>query len=619
MTRVIWYIILSVSLLSFVAKAQPNGLSIYQFPKQIPLSYQLDIETEQAKMPYCEHSTLKKREFDYFTHTIIENRIHQINKGEIYLDWIEAELYVKRLLNRLLPDTLKNKKEINIFIRRDADPNAYSTYDASIYINMGLLADIKSEAALAFVLSHELAHYLGQHQLHNFQLFKQNEKKEEGKFKRLVHNNKLLELEADRVAAKIIQKAGFNVQDVYSVFDLIYSSENLFKKERIDNIKQVIDQSVNSTGFEDSAAFKKITRLSKYEKIHLLLNQFTYDRCLQNALRYYATDTSMQFLPYYIVESIRRHLLINPDDLNESVFDNINQHLNRAERDYTNKNYLQNTYHDFVSYFSDSRFVKNIPDLLFSKALYAYQMNKPDADDLFEAYLQLKASKQFTNLAKFLMLNSTYPKKHFQKSIAILENIGAYNLRESTKPFLDVSKSFSLNYQYNNKLKKNLSAKFPKQSILLQQDLMSSNYKKAEIYRQLSVATLLAQNIKDFNELSVQEILFLLLPTAFTLLEEEQVGEISYFKINAFKKDKKPKFTSVINPLSWIGMAFRSYLFGSDKYFYIVEQINLNQSTATIFYEMDTIKYRIKLPHLLNTMYESIKNAENCHDSLVEN
>jgi len=575
LTRVTWYVFFTFNWVVFLANAQPSGLSVYQFPKQIPLSYQFNLETELAKMPFSEPSELKKNDFEYFTHTIIENRIHQINQGEIYLDWIEAELYVKRLLNRLLPDSLKNKKAINIYIRRDAVANAYSSFDASIYINMGLLADIKSEAALAFVLSHELAHYIGQHQLHNYKLFKQNQKKEEKKLKKLVHTNKLLELEADKIAAQIIQQAGFNVQEAYSVFDLIYSSENLFKKERIENIKQAIPQTEHIKDLDDSPMFKKITQFARYEKVQVLLNQFEYNLCLKNALQYYVNDsTTLQFLPYYIVEAIRRHLLLHPEDLEKAVFDSYNQQAyNIAGSKYIEKGTLNNTYKDLLNHFLMPEFIEHVPDLLFSKALYAYQLNKHDAAaDFFNEYIKLKTSKQYNGLAKYLSKGFQKPKKAFNKSIAIIESIGAYNLKDLNKPVLDVSKSLLLNKKYNSKLKKNLSAKFPKQSIKLQRDLCQIDYRKTNMYRQLSIAALLAQNIKQAIHLPVHEILFLLQPTAFTLLEEEQIDEIAIFKVNTFNKYKNQKLSGAINPLSWIGKAF----FGSEKHFMkILLKINI--------------------------------------------
>jgi len=614
--RITWYILIALNLTAYISRAQPNGLSVYQFPKQIPQSYRFNVEAELAKMAYSTPADLKQSDYEYFTHTIIENRIYQINEGEIYLEWSEAELYLKRLLNQLLPDSLKNKKNINIYIRRDSTPNAYSSYDASIYINMGLLADIKSEAALAFVIGHELAHYVGQHQLHNYQLFKQNHKNEEKKLKRLVHTNKLLELEADEVAAQIIRQAGFNVSDVYSVFDLIYSDENFFKKERVENVKKIINQYQEEPGLDDSRLFKKVNQLAKYEKVQLLLNQFEHNECLKNALYYYINDTTLHFLPYYIVEATRKHLLLYPNDLNEAVFDfSKQQELGMPNMENTEKN----TYKNLIEYFLTPQFLERIPDLVFSKALFAYQMDMPEANEMFEKYLKLTTTRQYADLAKYLNTRYENAPKKFNKSVAIIENISAYNLKEPNKPVIDVNKSFFLNNKLNTKLKENLSSKFPKQSIILQRDLSKNNYQKTTFYKQLSVAALLAQNIEEANNLPVCEILFLLFPKAFNVLQKEQIDEISLFKVNTFKKNNKRKFTGVINPLNWIAKAFRSYVSGSTKQFYTIEQINLNQSSGIIFYDVDTIKYKLNLPHLLNSIYESIKNTEICYEELVEN
>lgn len=600
-----------------VGRAQPSGIPIYQFPEQIPLSYQINIEPELAKMPYCKSSKLKKKDFEYFTRSIVENRVHQIKEGEVYLDWIEVELYVKRLLNRLLPDTLKTEKEIKVYIRRDPTPNAYSSYDASIYINVGLLADIKSEAALAFVLSHELAHYIGHHQLCNYQLLKENHKNEEKKLKRLVHNNKLLELEADKVAAQIIKEAGFNIEDAYSVFDLIYNSQNLFKKERIDNINSIAHQNNIDTNQNKSSKFEKITQLAKYEKVQLLLNRFEFDNCLVQALQYFVSDSNLHYLPFYIAESARRHLLLNPADINKPV---ISLDNNEAIISDKKQSIEKSTYKNILDYFYKTHFLKHLPDLVFSKALFHYQLSDTIiAKTLLDTYTNHKASKKFIELAKYFNTGFESPKLNYKKSTTIIKNIQAYNLKEQDKPVLDIHNSIELNEKYNTKLQKILSDKLPKEDIILEQHLLNTDFRETDIYKTMSVAILLAQNIKQYYNLPINKILFLLQPSTFTLMNKEEFQEVTLFKLSTFKKAKSKKFGGIINPLNWAGKVFQSYITGSENYFYTIEQINLNKSTNTIFYSIDTVNYKLNLPHLLNSVYESIKNAEINHEDFVEN
>lgn len=48
---------------------------------------------------------------------------------------------------------------VRTFVARDAVPNAYSVGEGTIVVNLGLLERMETEAQLAFVLGHELAHY----------------------------------------------------------------------------------------------------------------------------------------------------------------------------------------------------------------------------------------------------------------------------------------------------------------------------------------------------------------------------------------------------------------------------------------------------------------------------
>jgi len=599
-------------------QAQPSGLELYQFPKQVPLNYQLNASVELAKLTYPENSGLSKKDFNVFTNDIVNNKISQINKGEIYFDWVEAELYLKRFLNKLLPDSLKAAKNLGIYLRRDPTPNAYSSYDASIYINVGLLADIESEAALAFVLSHELAHYLGNHQLLNYHQLSKKIKNADGKPEKSTHANKLLELNADEVAAKIIQQAGFDIKCAHSVFDMLYQSDDLFKKQRIENLDKLFNSSPADTSkIENGSLFKKINQLAKYEKLQLLLDKILYRDCLINAINYYLNDNDLDFMPYYIVEAARRYVLLHPDQVNNSFL-----HKKTTGLTSSSNQIKDSDYNSIIEHFLTPFHIENIPELEFSKALYYYQkLDTAKARPVLNNYIEQQDSK-YKNLAKYLAGVPLPDQFGYKESQVIVDNLEAYMVyqgKSKNKSAINIAATNQLNEKFTLKLKQYLKSKFPDKEVILLEDLCKNNFKKSIAYRNIPLATLLVKKVGHLNSLSNEKLLFLLKPESFNLFFEEKVNNITFLNIDAFENSLRQKNGARLNPFNWVADLFSAYRVGSSRHFYRIEQININKSSGIVFHNTDTTKYKLTLPHLLNSVYSTLRLSNTGNEDFTEN
>lgn len=78
-----------------------------------------------------------------------------------YLDQILQEILIA---NPELP-----KSEINLFVSRYPSPNASCLGEGSIVFNIGLIRRLENEDQIAFVLCHELAHYMDHHVNNNIE------------------------------------------------------------------------------------------------------------------------------------------------------------------------------------------------------------------------------------------------------------------------------------------------------------------------------------------------------------------------------------------------------------------------------------------------------------------
>ncbi len=76
--------------------------------------------------------------------------------------------YVNKVLDELLKNKAGLRKSIRAYVVLSPIVNAYATDNGTLFINIGLLAKLKTEAQLAFVLGHELTHYEKEHVLNRY-------------------------------------------------------------------------------------------------------------------------------------------------------------------------------------------------------------------------------------------------------------------------------------------------------------------------------------------------------------------------------------------------------------------------------------------------------------------
>ena len=77
----------------------------------------------------------------------------------------QLEQYLERMVAGLMPDGGVEGVVPHVVLISDPGQNAYSFPDGAIYIHTGLLSHLESEAELALLLSHELAHVTRRHAL----------------------------------------------------------------------------------------------------------------------------------------------------------------------------------------------------------------------------------------------------------------------------------------------------------------------------------------------------------------------------------------------------------------------------------------------------------------------
>lgn len=113
--------------------------------------------------------------------------------------------YINRVADELLRDDPGLRRQLRFYVIKSPDVNAFATERGSIFLNIGLLARLQTEAELAFVLAHEVSHYVHGHIIDNY-LVAQYVDDEHGAYRQASRHEKMLakshysqeqELEAD--------------------------------------------------------------------------------------------------------------------------------------------------------------------------------------------------------------------------------------------------------------------------------------------------------------------------------------------------------------------------------------------------------------------------------------
>jgi hypothetical protein len=144
----------------------------------------------------------------------------------------EITLYLNEITDKVLQNDPELRKQIRVYLMKSPSVNAFSIADGIIVINTGLVAHVKSEAELAFVLAHEVAHFKEQHV---FESFKKAKAEDIGgwfspsvnpikRFDDMMARTREHELEADLEGLKIYQASPYSLAAIDTAFTTLHES-----------------------------------------------------------------------------------------------------------------------------------------------------------------------------------------------------------------------------------------------------------------------------------------------------------------------------------------------------------------------------------------------------------
>jgi hypothetical protein len=138
---------------------------------------------------------------------------------------------VTNYLNELAGVVLKNnptlKSQLKIYTYKSSVVNAYSYDKGYIFIDIGLISQAETEAQMAYILAHEISHYVKKHNIDGYVKYKKIDKNSydgktsEDKLIEKCQYSKEHESEADIEGFKMIEQTNYDFKQAEKAFDVL--------------------------------------------------------------------------------------------------------------------------------------------------------------------------------------------------------------------------------------------------------------------------------------------------------------------------------------------------------------------------------------------------------------
>ena len=139
----------------------------------------------------------------------------------------EVTAYLNNVASVILKNNPSLKNRLHIYTLKSPVVNAYSYDKGYIFIDIGLIAQAETEAQLAYILAHEISHYVKKH---NIEGYVKNTKIDKSNYAGKTHEDKLIEKcqyskefesEADMEGFKLLEQTNYDFKQAEKAFDVL--------------------------------------------------------------------------------------------------------------------------------------------------------------------------------------------------------------------------------------------------------------------------------------------------------------------------------------------------------------------------------------------------------------
>ncbi len=327
-------------------------ISTYHFPENFSGRYNFNPSEAFENLSKKPLPGLSEEESNVFRIYNIYELQKNFDDNEIYHNWSLIENYLHKVFDTIISPQLKEKRNFYLFLKRSPQINASANDNGFLFINIGMLAHLRDEATLASVMAHEITHAVNFHSFNRYAdvIQLQNNNPARDFYIPVLHNAfaKKYELVADSCSFQSMYRCGYNLKAVKNLFNIyladeqryIHSVFSSYSKEKEndflkfqrkysshpmneDRIKMAnkyanrFNQGLNKNYIIDSVSFHYIKKIAQEECKKLLMEKCDYRECMRLSFIDYLYNSKNYKNLYYLIESIRRFLYLNPKALDK--------------------------------------------------------------------------------------------------------------------------------------------------------------------------------------------------------------------------------------------------------------------------------------------------------------
>jgi len=278
-----------------------------------------------------------------------------LNQGRVYTSLSGYESYIRKVLDVLIKDTMIIN-QVKISFCRSDECNAEMDAAGFLKINIGLMVDIDTEAELALLLGHEIAHYLNDDGIKNYGRWLEIKYLDKSDYpftpfglgsiiinyntlKSYYWFSKEQETEADRYSLKLLRESPYSMASASNLLRLFkrFEIRNTIKYgnrksnfsthpdpgDRLNLIKTLVADQVNKQKKNfvvDSLAFMQLKKMCYDETVNLQLVSNHLESLIVLSFTKYLLHPEDKNNLAVLIEALRRTLVFgkNKDIYNKS-------------------------------------------------------------------------------------------------------------------------------------------------------------------------------------------------------------------------------------------------------------------------------------------------------------
>lgn len=357
--------------------------------------------------------------------------------------------YVNKIGQQILNNYPELKNDIIFYVYRSQSVNAGCLLDGIIFINIGLIAHANNEAELAFILSHEIAHYVKNHLVDQF--LKNDELKSEKKknyldlIKESYSYSREKELDADLFGLELFSKTKYNLSAgaigalnvlkksdqsfIQQPFNVAFFESENFKIPRSYLSDSILSVNKNESYFNEFHTHpdinERVTKiedaLNKYNKDNIELFIVSKDEFMKIQKMARLEFVRLQILHKNYCEALYNALALKQETKDKTLIDSFIAKAIYGLTKYKNHNQISSIITSPSSVPGESQAAHYFFKQLTRKQLnvlsinYLYELHKKYPENSDYLFYSKDLAKEFTEVSK-LKLNDFHqqlPKKEY--------------------------------------------------------------------------------------------------------------------------------------------------------------------------------------------------------------